>query len=275
MVHRIQRLKSNRGFSMVELIVVVLIIGIMATTVLAGSSNRREKILEGNTAASDFYSALQAEFTNFQMFDGPLTMSLHEKYVDTGATGLTSISAGDNYSGMKYFPAVGGNYPYADYDGQAHATGLPSEAETALYLEFYVFSGKLIRVNYENDLGALLAMEKTGGNDGAELCAILVQEMKDRMEYRDGYYYARVSYSAPSLDPSKTPTKYDYRMKPVLVDWAAYCASEITNADADNTVFQMQNMLRSNGVCGVHTTNRFRNLGTTGTDFLSEGVNPA
>lgn len=253
---------------MVELIVVVLIIGIMATTILAGSSNRREKILEANTTASDFYSVLQAEFTSFQMFDGPLTMTLNRTYNDGGL--FSSIDKNGDKCGLKYFPAIGGNYPYEGYvTGEDHMNGLPKDA--ALYVEFYVFGGKLRRVDYANELDVLLAMEKDGGNsESAELCMVLNREMADRMEYRDGYYYARISYKAPTSVPGRS--KYDYREVSVTVDWTAFCASEITVSDADNTVFQMQNMLRVGGVCGVHTSNDYQTLGTTGTDFLSEGV---
>lgn len=80
MIHTLQRLKAKRGFTMIELIVVVGIIAVMLATVLVGTNNRQNRISSANSAAKDFYSALQTEFTNFQMFDGPLTMTLDGVY---------------------------------------------------------------------------------------------------------------------------------------------------------------------------------------------------
>lgn len=268
MIGRLQRLKAKRGFSMVELIIVIAIIAIMSATALAGSSNRREKIIEANAAADDFYVALQAEFTNFQMFDGPLTMTLNKQYKN-----LETVQANNEFCGVKWFPAAGGNYPYEGYEtGDDHQTSMPRDA--ALYVEMYAFGGTLRRVNYANDLNALIMMQSSSGNETAELCAVLLQEMKGRLEYRDGYYYARISYKAPGIpaDPSQPLSLFDYRSLPVTVDWTAYCSKEVVNSDE---VFQSQNLLSDNGVCGVHATGGYQALGTTGTSFYSAGINAA
>lgn len=261
MINRLQRLRSKKGFTILELVIVVAIIFVMAGMALAGTNTRRDKINEANTTASDFYSALQAEFTGFQMFDGPLTMSLNKVY-----GGGTTINSSDNNCGMKYYPKVNGNYPCEGFDpiSETHKDGLPKDAK--LYVEFKVTAGLLSHVNYANDLSTLMSMTNSGNTD-AELCMVLKMEMKDRIQYKDGFYYARISYTAPVNDGSGL-TEADYRTKGVKVDWTAYCSKQITSPAV---TFQQQNLLNLEPnvqiVCGTHNGTGFSDLGTTGTSF--------
>lgn len=243
---------------MLELIVVVAIIAILVGSILGGSSGRREKISEAKSTASDFYAALQTEFLNFQMFDGPLTMTLKNVY----NAGITSIGKNTPNGGIKYYPAVGGNYPFDGTVavGETHEDGKPKGA--VLYVEFYTYAGTLRRVNYANDMVTLTGMVGTG-NQTAELCQVLKEEMKERMQYKDGYYYARISYTPPT---GVALSKFDYRAVAVKVDWTAYSTHQVT-ADELTFRFKSQNMLRSGRVCGVHTTKGFESVGTTGTSL--------
>ena len=271
MIKRLQKLKAKRGFTMIELIVVIAIIAVMSGVVLFGSNGRREKILEANTAAADFYSVIQAEFTGLQMFDGPITMWTNKQYTDDN---LKNLKDQPEFGGLKYYPKAGGNYPFDGTiePGETHWGGEPKAA--ALYIEVYAFAGTVRRVNYANDITELLELEKSNDNDKYELCMVLKEELKDRIEYKNGYYYARISYTPPMPDPAGL-TVYDYRERPVKVDWAAYCANEITDP---NETFLSQNYLTNSGICGVQYTRNskatFESLGTTGTSFLSAGVWP-
>lgn len=251
---------------MIEIIVVIAIIGVMSAVVLFGSNGRREKILEANTTASDFYSVLQAEFTNLQMYDGPITMSINKVYKDDN---LKNLKDHPEFCGLKYYPAAGGNYPF---DGtvatdETHWEGTPKTA--CLYIEVYAYGGTVRRVNYANDLESLFAIEKSDAEkEKYELCMVLTDEMKNRIEYKNGYYYARISYDAPAPATGGLSV-YDYRTVPVKVDWTAYCAYELT--DPEQT-FRSANYLTDDGICGVHTTQGYTMLGTTGTSFMSNGT---
>lgn len=260
MIHTLQRLKAKRGFTMIELIVVVGIIAVMLATVLVGTNNRQNRISSANSAAKDFYSALQTEFTNFQMFDGPLTMTLDGVY-SLNKNDISAIKKNDPNGGMKYYPAAGGNYPYAGaLGGETHLNGTPKTAE--LYLEFHAVNGN-IDVRWANTISALIG---TGAPANSELSAVLEREMQRRIEYNDGYYYAKVSYTPPSTSISGF-TKYDFRTSSVKVDWAAYTRKQMRSADPSTYTFKMQNLLSNGQVCGV-VAGSGSTLGTTGTSFV-------
>ncbi len=265
MLKKLHKLKSKRGFTVIEMIVVVAIIAVITASVIGGTDNRRRKISAANDTARDFYSAVQTEFTNFQMYDGPLTITLDNKY--KGNLSEIIVPEG-NYSGIKYFPSVGGNYPICDKlgdkDGNPAAEGNPSNpsGEThregrprsaTIYIKLRYHANSVSYIYYSNkDFVSLLAQTSGGSNTGgSELCAILMQEMPGRMSYEDGFYYAKISYNAPLWNMGK-PTANDFRATAVTVDWAAYSSTELVNEE--DYTFKTTNMSQSGHVLGIHAS---------------------
>lgn len=242
---------------MVELIVVIAIIAVLTGTILVGLDSTAAKINEANSTASDFYVVAQTEFTHLQMFDGPLTMSLNDAY-----KGAVADIDPDTNGGLKYYPAVGGNYPFDGTAavGETHENGTPKSAE--LYIELYTFGGMVRRVNYANTIDDLRDMTGSGNKD-AQLSLVLKGELSDRVKWKDGYYYAKIVYTAPT---GMGLSKNDYRSNSVIVEWAAYSPKEMTDNE-DTYYFKSANLLRNGAICGVHTTSKNPSLGTTGTVF--------
>lgn len=263
MIHTLQKLKAKRGFTIIELVVVLAIIAIMVSAVLVGSNNRGRRIISANSAASDFYAAMQTQFIDFQMFDGPLTLTLNKRYSEHNTDVSVFLRDNAQYAGMKYYPTAGGNYPYAFQDGETHLEGTPKEAE--IYFEFKVTNGN-IEVLWADTMSALIG---SGAPANSELSAVMKQNMQDRLEYSDGYYYAKVSYTPPEPSaPGAKLSKYDYRTNSIKVDWTAYTKKEIRLDNSNTYTFKMQNVLASGQICGICASDGVT-LGETASAFVT------
>lgn len=271
---------------MLELIIVIAIIAIMAGTITANTSTRLNRIREANSTAQDFYTTIQTQFTRFQMFDGPLTMSLQKQYSNSPNAGVFSRK----YGGMMWYPRAGGNYPMVANEAKMAATGVASDAiewrqqalprPAGITIEVHVVNNKILSVDWDYTTAGLFGKQpdEAGKTDAdeinaarSELSAVLQMELDRKMDYKDGYYYARVIYannhavSTPLADASSA----NVRATPVTVDWAAYCRKQFT----DETTYTFRKAYTSNageivGVVGGKTiTDDY--LGNTGSSFVS------
>ena len=249
MIRKLQKLKSKRGFTVLELVVVLAIIAIMAGTVLSSSSNRRDRVKDANSTAKDFFVTIQTEFTRFQMFDGPLTMSLQKQY----GSNVDAVSTSAKYGGMMWFPRVGGNYPLST--SQVLDSGWREDLpeSTGITIEVHVVNNKILNVDWDWTTADLLERvdDTQTGDARSELSAVLQLELERRMEYRDGYYYARVAYAAPTGSIDGTgQSPGDYKAKPVNIAWSAYCANQLTG-DENTYTFRTSNVNFNGQIVGI------------------------
>lgn len=285
MIKRLHKLRSARGFTMVEMVIVLAVLAVLVGTVFAGANTTNKRIKEAESTATDFYSALQLEFTNLQMYDGPVTMTLSKIYTTPTTEPEPNISSLGNskYGGIKYYPYASGNYPFdiskgtpTDKAAITHESPLKEQLDDTpktadLYLCFFVSGNQLQNVTWANTLADLLAQNPVTGDGGSELEAVFEREMANRMSYKSGYYYARVHYDAPTaVDPTAgAPSSSDYRTSPVKVLWTAYVNIPMSASDTSSTTFRSVGMLDNGHVCGVCKTEGYEAINRTGSNLLN------
>lgn len=232
MIKYIQTLKRKKGFTMVELIVVIAILGIMMTVILLNIDNQSNKIKKANSAASDFYVAVQSAFTRYMTYPGPLSPVFREN---------------NTTPYMKYYRGANGNYPY-NASGAGGANPLDNEnypSPCTLCIEMRVKNGQVVYVNCANGILANV-LAKTGADDGSEFGRLLKMEIEKRVEYQDGYYYAKISCT-PIYDMYNNISEMDV----VMVKYAAYTTDPLKN-EANSLTFSGRDYVLLNGeVCGV------------------------
>lgn len=245
MIKRLQRLKSKRGFTLIEAIVVIAIISIVIVASISSANNTRDTIKEANSTAADFYSAIQTELVKLQMFDAPLTLTLTKVYSES----RDEVKTNHDYGGMMYFSAAGGNYPIDTYNNPDTINGTLPVTDANLYLEFRVFAGKIQYCDWDYTMQKLV--EKTGKpSTTSELSAVIQNDMQGQVSLQDGYYYAYASYTAPVATPTRQPNMFDYKANSIKVQWVLYCQQEFKTADY-STPFKLANVTGRGYICGV------------------------
>lgn len=184
MIQTLQRLKAKKGFTIIELVVVMAILGVMMAIIFPFITNKKARIDEANATAKDYYSALQSIMIKYSLYEGPLS---------------PQYSVNPDLGDMRYYEKLGGNYPY-----KAGTTAGDAPATTSLYIAFEVDNGEIEDIvtyaavesdtNYANGVGMYTAACKTSGTVNNEFGKLLKAELKGRVSYHDGFYYANVTY---------------------------------------------------------------------------------
>ena len=79
MIKYLQGLKKRRGFTMVELIIVIAIIAVLTAITIPLFSNDDAKVQSANIYANDFYTALQYTMTRYQTTDYYLSPKMQQQ----------------------------------------------------------------------------------------------------------------------------------------------------------------------------------------------------
>ncbi len=248
MIQFLNRAKNRKGFTMIELIVVIGVLAVLSAIILPMFSARDSKIQEANSTARDYYAAVQTVMTKMSMYEGPLT---------------PAYQANPNLGEMRYYENMGGNYPYMK---GSSATAFPNT--TSLYIELAVKNNIVTEV-YTN------ALEDKGGTDTSyadgkglyELCKreasmkdtefgkAFKAEIENRIHYRDGFYYAKVTYK--NILSSTIPQKME--AETVKVEYTGYSNRRLPQAGSlefnsyknANLYFGEDNVLVNDSVFGV------------------------
>ncbi len=248
MIQKLQSLKARKGFTMVELIVVIAILAVLMAILVPMLTTKKARIQEANTTARDFYTALQSIMTKYSLYEGPLS---------------PAFSDNPNLGDIRYYENMKGNYPYKKgvtvNDGDLPKT-------TSLYLELKLKNNQIEEVytcatvsgdpNFDAGGGLQTLCVRTAGNRNTEFANVLSKELKGRISYIDGYYYAKVTYK--NILTGTIPAKME--AETVKVDYTTFSRHRLPNASG-YSAFRDMNMyfvddyvLKNGDVMGVCTS---------------------
>lgn len=250
----IKYLQSKKGFTMVELIVVIAILGVMMAIILPNINTRKARISEARSTATDFYAACQSVFSKLSMFEGALSPKYKAEDADHVALGI-----------MGYFRSLGGNYPIIP-GAALNDDSVPTT--TDIYLELHARGDRIESINVkaatesqgdEYFYGFAKFLQSRTANQNAEwnkeFSRMMSEELEDRIKYQDGYYYAKIGFTAPPLPLTITERQMADTVK---VKWTAYTRDrlpEISGGAADyenaNLMFGDDFVLPGGEVCGT------------------------
>ena len=270
MIQRLQKAQSKKGFTIIELIVVMAILGVLASVILPNLNNRRERINDARSAAHDFYNSAQSVFTKYAMYEAPVNINYK----------TDPDLAKSQY--IWFYSSVGGNYP-RDLDALGADISAPAPedkpASVKLYIEAVAENGEITHTYMANDQEKFF--KKTGGVD-TDFGKIFAADIETRTDLHDGYYYMQVSYDPIVVDPLDHSKDVPGTIK---VDCVAFMVRELpamTGSLSDyrtNSLFFTKNYELSCGdFCGTFATWDIANgsmMGLEGTTLFSTTAPPA
>lgn len=250
MLRFLQKSKAQKGFTIIELIVVIAIIAVLTAVILPSLSSEKSKIQEARTAATDFYAAVQTVMSKYSLYDGALSPAY-------------SVTEESSHPGiMRHYAKMGGNYPY---DKDAGLTDHEFPAATSLYIMLQTKNNTVETVgvvsraqsNTSSDAGFFRLLQRNSSDRSTEFGRLFTAEINDRVRFRDGFYYARVDF-IPPINADKTINKQEINSETVKVAFTAYTVKELPKASGSSASFENANLyfgsdfkLNCNMLCGT------------------------
>ena len=235
MIRYLQRQKAKKGFTILELIVVLAILAVLTAIILPQMTTKRSRINAARSAARDFYAAVQSVMNYYAVYDGQVLPN------DPG----TKKEAEDV---VKYYKNLTGNYPIDySYTG-THKGDLEDPNPTSMYIMVHTKNshvseiGIIVRADEgtnnqggNNGMFQLLKRGKKddGSDDGSrntKFGEILKGEINTRVSFNEnGYYYAKVVFRyGDTFDATGNPMYLS--MQTLKVEYTAYCSRELPDA---------------------------------------------
>ena len=248
MIRYLQRMRNRKGFTMVELIVVIAIIAVLMAMVLPMFSSDDAEKQAAETYASDFYASLQYNMTRYQLTEYHLTPELQ--------TYTTEYLAGDN-----------DKKPYIMFDEKYGGNAFNNHY---VWMEIY-YDKEIQYVKVGYNLGEVLSDTSTTSDHPFE--KLLQKDLQDTMNSAaKGYYYAVVKcdyeYNATGTALSLDANGYPQGGQGNLVVMSAhYCDEKLPevsgNYKADNLIFTDFSELKCGIICGTCSSDNCTPYGAT------------
>lgn len=223
---------ARRGFTMMELIVAIAIIGILAAMILPSLDTKKAAIDDANSASRDMYNAAQSLFTKYSLTEAPLNLGLKAEGNEAEKDSTKQYT-----ECVRFYKKAGGNFPCKT--GTITMTDMP--ATTELFIEVVAEKGEITEVNvaasdntgsadmfYSPNAMKTLLMRGAATKD-TMFGEIFKNDLETRIDLHQGFYYIYVNYTAPPMD-GLNPAAYT---NPVKVNYAAYTKTRLPQLSSE------------------------------------------
>lgn len=223
--------RLRKGFTIVELVVVIAAIAVLAAIIAPGLNNGDALREAAASTAEDFYAATQSLFTKYSRYEAPLSLAMKNESKDTAVIGYASN--------------LGGNYPTKKYifiEVAKKATNVSVKAVGSDYLQRAMTA--VLNKSAQTDTVESTVFDQTFANNLSGL-----------IELKEGYYYAVVKFEEPISLPNDSRPTVTNTVRVMCTGWSQnelpQIAGDFENYKQQYLLFKESNRLANGSIFGV------------------------